>query len=38
MKKGGCFNILIIDSIVKEMINQTNKKFPEFAQNEISGF
>ena len=33
MKKSGRFKILITDPIVKEMINQTNKKFPELASN-----
>lgn len=33
MKKNGRFKILITDPILKEMINQTNKKFPELASN-----
>ncbi len=33
MKESGRFKILITDPIVKEMINQANKKYPELAQN-----
>jgi phosphoglycerate dehydrogenase-like enzyme len=33
MKKSGRFKIFITDPLLKEMINQANKKFPELAPN-----
>ena len=37
MKKREHFKILITDPLVKEMVNQANKKFPEYALQDRVG-